>query len=171
MGLTGSFSGIAGSIEGMQNITMAAIGIIMILLGAANLGYPFLKRKNAASRAEILSKFMDAVARIISFISETHTPGAFYVIGMTTGFMPCGLLYTAYIAAAGAGAAAGTGLQGFLAGMIMMLFFGLGTTPSLLLIGRLASLRTEWIRRRLYIISALFMMTIGAVQIYRSAVN
>jgi sulfite exporter TauE/SafE len=87
---------------------------------------------------------------------------------MATGFIPCGLLYTAYIAAAGAGAGADGRLEGFLKGMLMLFLFGIGTAPALFLIGRIAALKRDWIRKRLYRISALFMIIIGAMLIYRS---
>ena len=58
-----------------------------------------------------------------------------FVLGLFWGLMPCGLLYSAYAAAAGAGAAASQPLTGALAGATVMALFCLGTTPTLLGIG------------------------------------
>jgi len=173
MGLTGSFAGIVQSIERFQNMTMAAIGLAMIIMGLAASGMlPFRKKKGNGSGPGSAASFLSRmVNRVIQVISEARTPGSFYAIGMATGFIPCGLLYTAYIAAAGAGADAQSRTQGFLTGMSMLLLFGIGTAPSLLLIGRIVALKAEWIRRRLYRIAAFFMIMLGVVFIYRSVVR
>jgi sulfite exporter TauE/SafE len=52
--------------------------------------------------------------------------------------------------------------------MLMLFLFGIGTTPALFLIGRITALKSEWIRKRFYRISSLFMIIIGAMLIYRS---
>jgi len=167
IGLTGSFAGVVQSIEKFQNITMAAIGLLMVIMGLAASGWFSL----AWLRADLtgpFSRISDFVYRVIRFISEAHTPGSFFAIGAATGFIPCGLLYTAYLAAAGAGAGSHSQAEGFLRGMLMLFLFGTGTTPALFLIGQIVALKGEWIRRRLYSFSALFMISIGAILIYRS---
>jgi len=170
MGLTGSFAGVVQTIERFQNITMAGIGALMIILGLAATGWFSFSRSSGSGsdKNSITAALGSAVSRMISFISETHTAGSFYAIGMATGFIPCGLLYTAYIAAAGAGAGSSSQAEGFLKGMLMLFLFGVGTAPALFLIGRIAALKSEWIRKRFYRISSLFMIIIGALLIYRS---
>jgi uncharacterized protein len=62
-----------------------------------------------------------------------------YLLGVALGFLPCGLLYGALVAAAGAG--------GMLAGAFAMAAFAAGTVPSLVLLGCGASaLATRWRR-------------------------
>jgi len=170
MGLTGSFAGVVQNIERFQNITMAGIGTLMIVMGLAATGwFSFnISEESSTGQNRIAAAISSAVNRMIAFISETHTSGSFYAIGMATGFIPCGLLYTAYIAAAGAGAASHGQAEGFLKGMLMLFLFGLGTAPALFLIGRIAALKAEWIRKRFYRISSLCMIIIGAMLIYRS---
>lgn len=172
MGLTGSFAGVQQTIGRFQNITMAAIGAVMVLMGLAASGLFSFNRKEGTTKTQgnATAMLADLVRRIIAFIAGTQTSGAFYAMGMATGFIPCGLLYTAYIAAAGAGAGADGRVDGFLTGMLMLFLFGLGTAPSLVLIGRIAALRQDWIRKRLYRASAFFMMIIGAMLIYRALV-
>lgn len=170
MGLTGSFAGVVQTIERFQNITMAVIGTLMIIMGLAATGWFSFGRSSdsASGQNSITAALGSAVNRMITFISETHTSGSFYAIGIATGFIPCGLLYTAYIAAAGAGAGSNSQAEGFLKGMLMLFLFGIGTAPALFLIGRIAALKGEWIRKRFYRISSLFMIIIGAMLIYRS---
>lgn len=169
MGLTGSFAGVVQTIERFQNITMACIGALMIIMGLAATGwFSFGSGESGSGQNRIAAAVSSSVNRMISFISETHTSGSFYAIGMATGFIPCGLLDTVYIAAAGAGAASHGQAEGFLKGMLMLFLFGLGTAPSLFLIGRIAALKAEWIRKRFYRMSSLFMIIIGAMLIYRA---
>lgn len=166
MGMTGSFAGVVTSIERFQNMAMAAVGGVMVVLGIGSAGLISLRVHDAGNR--ISAPVSGFISRVIHFVSQTHTPGSVYVIGMATGFIPCGLLYTSYIAAAGAGAAAGHPAEGFLKGMAMLFLFGIGTTPALFFIGHLAARKGEWIRKRLYIMSSLMMTAIGIIFIYRA---
>ena len=167
MGITGSFAGVVRSIEGFQNMTMAAIGLMMVTMGIASSGL-FSFSRGGDCRKGVAAALSDAVSRMIRFISGTHSAGSFYAIGMATGFIPCGLLYTAYIAAAGAGSSSHSQAEGWLKGMQMLFLFGLGTTPALLLIGHVASLKSEWVRRRFSRVAAACMIVAGGVLIYRS---
>ena len=166
MGMTGSFAGVVASIEHFQNLTMAAVGVVMIILGLATTGWFALPPCNTLRK--ITAPLSGFVNRMIRFISATHTTGSVYVIGMATGFIPCGLLYSAYIAAAGTGAAAGNPAEGFLKGMSMLFLFGLGTAPALLLIGHITARKGEWIRKRLYAVASLCMIALGVIFIYRA---
>ncbi|NJD55468.1 MAG: sulfite exporter TauE/SafE family protein [Nitrospirae bacterium] len=166
MGMTGSFAGVVTYIERFQNMTMAVVGGIMIVLGIASAGLISWRVHDAGSR--VTAPVSGFISRVIQFVSQTHTPGSVYVIGMATGFIPCGLLYTAYIAAAGAGATAGHPAEGFLKGMAMLFLFGIGTTPALFFIGHMAARKGEWIRKRLYMLSSLMMTAIGVIFIYRA---
>ncbi len=166
MGMTGSFAGVVESIERFQNMTLAVVGMLMIVLGLAATGW-FSLLKGRASRkiAPVVSGF---VSRVVRFIAATHTRGSLYVMGIATGFIPCGLLYTAYIAAAGTGAKAGRPVEGFLSGMFMLVLFGLGTVPALFLIGHLTARKGAWIRKRMSMVASLFMTAVGAIFIYRA---
>ncbi|WP_319558126.1 sulfite exporter TauE/SafE family protein [Thiomicrorhabdus sp.] len=76
-----------------------------------------------------------------------------WIYGFLWGWLPCGLVYSMLIMAMSSG--------GFLDGALIMLFFGLGTLPNLLLMGvfafyftRLA--RAVWVRRIAGLTVALF---------------
>ena len=60
-------------------------------------------------------------------------------LGLVWGWLPCGLVYSALIWALSAGGAVQGGL--------LMLAFGLGTLPNLLLMGAAAARLGQWIRR------------------------
>jgi sulfite exporter TauE/SafE len=89
-------------------------------------------------------------------------------MGLVLGFIPCGLLYTALIAAAGAGADSGNQAEGFLRGMLMLFLFGLGTFPALFLVGQVVSLKGQWLRNKLRRGSAVVMVVMGVVFVFRA---
>ena len=56
-------------------------------------------------------------------IWPTPSLGKYYVLGLANGFLPCGLLYSAFMVALGTGSIGG--------GMLLMFSFGIGTIPLL----------------------------------------
>jgi hypothetical protein len=82
-------------------------------------------------------------------------------MGLVLGFLPCGLVYTALLFAARAAMEAQNHFDGMLQGALMMLLFGLGTTPALLLVGRTASWLGEKARHRFYQVASLIMIATG----------
>jgi len=162
MGLIGSFVNVIRAIERFQNITMALIGLLMIAVGLSIAGViPFAKRLEGGGVQGFIIKAMKV-------ISEGKTVGAYFPMGIVLGFIPCGLLYTAFMAAAGVGASSETQIKGFLKGMIMLFLFGLGTIPSLFLLGYIVTIKVEWIRTKLYKASALLIIIIGLIFTYRA---
>jgi len=76
-----------------------------------------------------------------------------YALGMMLGFLPCGLLYAALAAAAGAGGPWGGG--------VAMAAFALGTVPGLFVTGLFGHLAAgRW--RRLAAVAAPVLMTVNA---------
>ncbi|MBB5190446.1 hypothetical protein HNQ50_001168 [Silvimonas terrae] len=62
------------------------------------------------------------------------------VVGALWGWLPCGLVYTASLSALSSG--------GMGQGALIMLAFGLGTLPNLLLMGQAAGGAMQWMRKR-----------------------
>ena len=186
MGLTGSFAGVVKGIERFQNITLAAVGVLMVVIGISMIGPFSLLGKEKGNDEEILqergsgpsgpglqfpsvSAFLARlISRITTAVAETKSVGAFFPAGLVLGFIPCGLLYTALIAAAGAGAASPNRAAGFLQGFLLLFLFGIGTAPALLLLGGIVSRRSEWLRARLYRASAIMMLLVGVLYVYRA---
>jgi sulfite exporter TauE/SafE len=77
------------------------------------------------------------------------------------GLLPCGPVYTALIAAAGAGMQAGDTVEGIAKGMAVMLLFGIGTIPALFLVAKLVDV--GWLKKRaiVYRIGAVLMIGVG----------
>lgn len=169
VGLAGSFTGIFSSFGSLQTIILGVIGIIMIMAGLGLAGWlPFDGRGEGEGRNVMLKAFSNMVNRMIRSVSATGGTGSFFALGMVNGFIPCGLVYTAFIGAAGAGAEAATRIEGALKGMLLLFLFGVGTSPALFLVGSLVSRKTEWMRSRLYRFSAVLMILAGLLFLYRA---
>lgn len=67
------------------------------------------------------------------------TPAHALVLGLIWGWLPCGLVYSVLIWTLSAGSAG--------QGALLMLGFGLGTLPNLLLMGVIAARMSQWLRR------------------------
>lgn len=163
VGMTGSFIGIAGHIQGLQRFIMILSGIMIILMGLGLVGLvpkiSFMK-----NRGLLLFSF---IKRINHLSSENLTIGSFYPIGIFLGFIPCGLVYTALIAAARSGMEAENHFLGFFEGIVLMFLFGLGTMPASLLFGKVMSIIGEKMRVRLYRLSSLIMIVMGLIFVIR----
>ncbi|RUM90189.1 MAG: sulfite exporter TauE/SafE family protein [Thiomicrospira sp.] len=84
-----------------------------------------------------------------------------WLYGLVWGWLPCGLVYSMLIMALSAG--------GGMEGGLVMLAFGLGTLPNLLLMGSFAFFftklaRTLWVRR----LAGFLVIVMGGVQLYWS---
>ena len=163
-GLTGSFVGVATHIESFQKTVMTATGLLIVLTGFVLGGWiPALRAPDReAGRSRI-------VGRIVRLVSEGGNPGAFFPLGLMLGFLPCGLVYGALLSSARVGMEAGNHAQGFLNGCLMMLLFGAGTVPGLLILAKTAGLVGARLRARLYRAAAVIMIVIGLVFAVRGA--
>lgn len=163
-GFAGSFVLVAGYAEPVQKWVMLTGGIIVMLLGLGLAGwFPF--SFGIRSRLSVFPLVKKAMAL---FASGVET-GAYYPMGMLMGLMPCGLVYGAMISAATLGAGASSAPEGILGGAFVMLAFGLGTAPALLIFGHAVSFIGARARRRLYNLSALAMIIAGALLAWRAA--
>ena len=119
MGLAGSFVNVAGGMAGIQNGVMLLAGAVMVLMGLAISGI-------AGGTARI-ERYNKRVLQAAGAVLEGTTSGRYLPLGLLMGFLPCGLSYTMFIAAAGSGSP--------LAGLATALAFGAGTMPALVLFG------------------------------------
>ena len=156
MGLTGSFTVVAANMASLQKIVMILAGIIIIILAFTMMGWiPFGRIFSDDYNSKgILSKGFKR-------LSGARSPFAYYPLGLLLGLLPCGPVYTALIAAAAAGTESTHALQGALHGAGLMLLFGIGTVPALLIVGNLAGLGWLKSRRIIYQIGAVLMIVVG----------
>jgi uncharacterized protein len=94
----------------------------------------------------------------LSFGDRWWTP---FFLGAVWGLIPCGFLYTAQIKAAGTGS--------FWAGGLTMLGFGLGTLPTMLLVGVSAGAMSRDRRSQLFRMGGWVTLAIGVLTLLRSS--
>ncbi|WP_114418076.1 sulfite exporter TauE/SafE family protein [Marinospirillum perlucidum] len=126
------------SLEPVRNL-LSGLAVIMLLLMAFYIGqwWQGLTRVEALGRH--LWHFLEPLGRRL--MPVTH-PLQALSIGLIWGWLPCGLVYSMLILALSSGSA--------LHGGALLLAFGLGTLPTLLVTGALARQVTEFLRRPLW---------------------
>ncbi|MEM9553590.1 MAG: sulfite exporter TauE/SafE family protein [Acidobacteriota bacterium] len=107
-----------------RRMAMWLAGAVLLLSGLSTLGLPLLRGRGVGLGGASIRRAA-ALARKV---------GPF-TLGLFWGLLPCGLLYSAYAAAAGAGASAVHPFGGALKGALVLVLFGLGTAPPLVGIG------------------------------------
>ena len=156
VGLTGSFLVLTSSIEKIQAAIMVLAGISIIIMGIAIGGWIPVRRSPKSS-----SWLSSTIQKTMELFKGPRTAGTYYPMGIVLGFLPCGLTYTALLAAARAAMDADNHLAGMLQGTFMLLFFGLGTAPALLFVGRVINIIGAKARDRLYKLASLIMILTG----------
>ncbi|MDH5558749.1 MAG: sulfite exporter TauE/SafE family protein [Alphaproteobacteria bacterium] len=109
--------------------------------------------RTTAAKESRWGRILGNVARPM-FARPTGIRG--YVLGMTLGFLPCGLLYGALAVAAGSGGASG--------GAVAMAAFVIGTVPGLVVTGLAGHLAAgRW--QRMARVAAPLLMSVNAVML------
>ncbi|MBM3539697.1 MAG: sulfite exporter TauE/SafE family protein [Alphaproteobacteria bacterium] len=114
---SGTLGGLVAEWSGLRWIAAGFLIVGAILFAAQAIGLPILRAVRAPT----------GLAGLASRLGLNPSPVRHYALGVTLGFLPCGLLYGALTAAAAAGSAA--------AGALAMLAFTAGTFPALMGVG------------------------------------
>lgn len=162
MGATGSFSMVAANIAGIQQGALIFAGIMLIIMALAMSGWLPL--------GKIFGDYHNPdgfVVKGFQKLSRIDSVSAYFPVGLLLGLLPCGPVYTALLAAAGAGMNTGSLLQGIVKGMGVMFCFGLGTVPTLFLIAKLVDM--GWLKNRqiIYRLGTVLMLIVGVYFIYQ----
>ena len=156
MGATGSFTRVAAHIEEIQKGAMIFAGIMITVMGLAMSGWIPLKH--------VFSDFYNPnglVSKGFRRLSQLKSTATYFPIGLLLGLLPCGPVYTALLAAAGAGIKTADTIEGIMKGMAVMMFFGIGTVPALFMVAKMADM--GWLKKReiIYRIGAVLMIAVG----------
>jgi len=156
MGATGSFTLVAAHLAGIQQGVLIVAGIIIIVMALAMSGWLPLGRVfgDNYNPDGIISKGFRKLSRVKS-------TAAYFPVGLLLGLLPCGPVYTALLAAAGAGMDAADTLEGIGKGMAVMMSFGIGTIPALFLVAKLVDMGWLKNRRIIYRIGTILMIVVG----------
>ena len=128
------FSGLL-PVQTAQRVLLTFAGLFLVLMGLYLAGW-----WNALSRVEraggLLWRRIEPLGRgLLPIRSVRHG----FMLGLLWGWLPCGLVYSALVWTVAAG--------GAMQGALLMLAFGLGTLPNLLLMGVAAAQLNRWVRK------------------------
>lgn len=135
-----------------QKVFSLMAGVFMIVIGLSVLGvlrFQWLGKGGSGLFAPLFARFMSARGWT-----------GFFLAGLATGFLPCGLVYSFLAKAVSTG--------DMVAGTLTMTAFGIGTVPAMVAIGCGSSLLGHAARRRIYQIAACFVILLGAMTVRRS---
>ncbi len=163
-GFTGSFLDVAAAVAPYQRATLTAAGVLIALAGLALAGW--LPRAAAPRPGR-----PGFVAKACRLLAGEGTAAACFPLGLVLGFLPCGLVYAALLAAAREGMEAPAHGAGFLRGFLVMALFGAGTVPALLLVGKAAGALSARARTGFSRLSAALVAAAGAVLAIRGLLH
>jgi sulfite exporter TauE/SafE len=150
-GAVGAALDVAGSLAGFQRIAAILAGITMILWGILALlqlrGVKIFRHGTGNGRISRLLR------RGFSLVSDKPPVIRAAVVGLLSGFLPCGWLWAFVVTAAGTGSA--------LKGATVMVAFWAGTVPALLAVGLGAQLVSAPLRRHVPAVTAILLVCLG----------
>ena len=150
-GAVGAALDVAGSLAGFQRIAAIIAGITMILWGAFALlqlrGVKIFKHGSGNGRIARVMR------RGFSLVSDKPPVVRAGVVGLLSGFLPCGWLWAFVVTAAGTGSA--------LKGAAVMAAFWAGTVPALVAVGVGAQLVSAPLRRHVPTVTAILLVALG----------
>jgi len=163
LGAVATLAGSAFDLTGVRSWIMVFAGAYMVILGLAMTGaFPPLQRLAPRPPKALVTALSrnrrKAIEERAEGTSSLATPIAF---GLLTGLMPCAPL----IAAQAGALSAPTPVSGAL----LMLAFGLGTAPLMLVFGVAASALSGAFKRRMLMVAALVVIVFGLVILNRGA--
>jgi sulfite exporter TauE/SafE len=152
MGLAGSFVNVAGRLAGFQDVVAVLAGLLMVAMGLGAAAQSLWVR---SAEGRLAGQVMGAVRRLAGH----EAPMRAYPLGLALGFLPCGLSYSAFAAAAATGHPA--------RGLALALAFGAGTLPALLLAGAVVSALSARARGLLYRAGGALVALLGVLFVLR----
>ena len=138
---------------GIQKWFLITLAVLLILIAIFSIDV-----ESKALKIPAIGKFNKKIKELLAKTLKNATVKSFLYIGILNGFLPCGLVYMAIVAAIATG--------GVLNSVLYMILFGIGTMPMMMALGyggHLLSTRFRTILRKLYpvfmiIFAILFLM-------------
>lgn len=155
-GAVGSFTMVMADIARLQKAVMIFAGLLIIFMGLAMTGW--LRLGKIFSNQ---NKPIGIIAKGFSKFSNLKSTIYYFPLGLLLGLLPCGPVYTALIGAARAGMEAKSVYESIFVGMSLMVAFGIGTVPALILVAKLADLGWLKSRKIIYKFSSVLMILLG----------
>lgn len=154
-GWLGSLLNTARTFTLLSQVLLVVADLLVIAIGLRTTG---MFRKLSFIDLE-LPGALGIMTRTVARLRSLPPAAAAYPIGLVMGFLPCGFLYAIALAAAGRGNPGEGGL--------IMLAFGLGTLPALLLFGSAFHWVSVTMRNELLRWAGLMVVFVGGYNLYR----
>ena len=154
-GALGSFTSLISKTGRIQALLMIGAGVLMVGTGLALAG---LMKHWSRFKANVATPH-PWLARGFEHVTRLPRPMRALPLGALLGFLPCALIYAMLAKAASSGSA--------LLGALVMLTFGFGTVPALLLVAFFADLFSITLRDKLVRVSGVLLGVLGAITLYR----
>jgi len=136
----GGLSGLANQllvINQYQTVLQIIAGLFMVAMGLYIAGW-WSGLRYVEGLGRYLWRYIEPWGRRLMPVTR---PGQAFILGMLWGWLPCGLVYSVLIWSISTGSAAEGGL--------LMLSFGLGTLPNLILMGMFAASLQRFVHYRI----------------------
>ncbi len=144
-------------VDQAQRILLLLAGLFMVLLGLYLAGWWRILSK-AEEMGAPLWRRLEPIGRRFMPVRSFHQAAA---LGLIWGWLPCGLVYSALIWSISSG--------GVIQGALLMLAFGLGTLPNLLLMGTAANQLQQFIRNPIVkAVAGSLVIAFGVITIWRA---
>jgi sulfite exporter TauE/SafE len=159
----GSVAGFTGSAllrsswgHGLASALALLSGALFVLIGLEILGvFRYLGRWGQRASGWFTLGLAPLIRQASGYGGATGT----VLMGVLTGFLPCGLVYAFALKAAAVGTASG--------GLLTMLAFGAGTIPAMVATGMLGSVFSVKYRQYLYRAAGIILVLLGTLTISR----
>jgi len=136
-------------VQALQVGVMLFAGVLMVIMGLI-----IMVRRTAS----FLERHNTFILRAASRLASGKSVLKFFPLGLVLGLLPCGLSYTYFIAAAGSGSVG--------RGALVMLAFGMGTLPAMLILGAVMSAIGSRVRGVIYRMGGAAVTIMGAYFLY-----
>ncbi|MGB7650837.1 MAG: sulfite exporter TauE/SafE family protein [Gallionella sp.] len=134
----------------IQHLLFALSSLMLIALGLYLAGLGNLVRRIEGVGRGLWQRLQPFTARLFPVV----TPSRAFQLGVVWGWLPCGLVYSVLLTALASGSAR--------SGALIMLAFGLGTLPNLLLIGLFWQRVKSWVQHpRVRLMAGLLVAALG----------
>lgn len=154
-GFFGRAMGLIGHLAGFSHALALVSGVLMMLVGIIMLG-AIPSRVMGGKLLRIPSAILQRMGRLLSAPATLSR----FLLGLTLGFIPCGLIYAALLKAMETGSP--------LAGAATMLSFGLGTGCALIALGVFSSALRIRLNRWGSQLAAVGITLMGMVLVWRA---
>ncbi len=155
--ILGLLFGLFGSqlpVFGVQRNISVIIGITMLLYGI----YVFVLKPKYLQLGSFNTVY-NFIVKCLSKLFKSKYMVSFFFIGMLNGLLPCGMVYLALSSA--------MATQNLLQGGLLMVFFGMGTVPALMMVAIGGQFMGFTFRRKIQTLLPVFIFSMGVLLILR----